>query len=146
MTLYVKNSVVSDGWTPSQKFGEQGGVVSVAAGAGVLGVPAQLLVARSIPPANRAVLWLLDIRLPDGAGYDQMIFSLWHSGRAISPWDQISGTEVQLIPTVDVAQEFGPGALAVYATNISGTAWPGAGPAGAIRAIARLNGQLLNQS
>ena len=147
MAILPANNIISPGWIPIERFDERSDLVNVAAGAGVAGVAPQIVLTKEIPPAARALLLEMNLRLPDGAGYDQIYFQLTRNGHSISPWDFISATQVELIPTIDIGAEFEGGLLELLAWNISGTSWPGASlNAAAIRVTASIRGQLLKKT
>ena len=130
-------------------WGEQGQIVSVAAGAGVTPTPFAVLVSRVIGAREQIWLEKVFLRVVDMAAYDQIFFSLRRNGMLIYPWHKISAEQVVEEFSVDVEESFKSGMLEIVATNISGvavTVEPTAAPDPvAIRCIARFKGKLLRE-
>jgi hypothetical protein len=132
------------GWRAAEPWSEQGYIVDVDAGDGVLNAAPAVMVTREIPSGSKVYIEKLAVRIVDQGAYDQMIFSLKRNGAKISPWEKISGEQVHEEFNVDVDQVFDSGVFEIVAANISGTSETGAAAdAMTIRAIARFKGLLL---
>lgn len=146
MPLELSVAKISAGWQLGDPFAAQSGIVSVAAGAGVLAVPPQIVVAWNVPPRARLLLVELGLRIVDQAGFDQIFFALRNNQQPQAPFDQINGQQMNAWNTLEVDTEYGPGGFDIAATNISGTGWPGANlNPGPINVICRAKGWLLRQ-
>lgn len=133
-------------WAISEPFNQQGLIVTVPAGAGVLAVARTSLLTLVVAPASRLYLRTMAVRVVDMAGFDQIYIALLKNGATVNPWQKISGEQFVDEQHLAIEQEFEPGTFELAATNISGTSEPGAAAGGAdIRLIARLNGFLLRK-
>lgn len=136
--------ILPPGWRPAEPWSEQGYIVEVAAGAGVLNAAPAVMVSREIPSGSKVYIEKIAIRIVDQGAYDQLIFSLKRNGAKLTPWEKISGEQIHEEFNVDVDQVFDSGVFEIVAANISGATETGAAlDAMAIRAIARFKGLLL---
>jgi hypothetical protein len=131
------------GYDIADEFSSQGGIVSVAAGVGFLGVPPTTLVSRIGNAGIKVFFKELACRVVD-LGSNQIFFGFRRNGSfPVSGLIAIPGVVFDFTNTIQIDSTLDSGLFDIVASNISGTGLPGAGAAVPINCQAYWTGNTL---